>query len=285
MRRRRRRVDARCRSAAGTPTAPPARPAAPAPPPAEVEDVRGRPRSAATRRASCTRPCRSSTGAVSVAAQREVGVDDRAEAFRVAQPHPLADRGQAERRPSAKPFRPMRPPNVHLAAAEPRRRRRRAGCRCASNETRAVDRLERSAAAKVPDPAVGDAWRCRRTRGLSSGPLICACSAAVPRLRMSRKKPCRMPRLASPVASTASVVGVERRPARRAAARCPRRPAAAGRSRARAGSSDSSIGPSLRQRVVEQLQVELLDARARRPDDRCWRARRRRGSCRWRPRW
>ena len=96
---------------------------------------------------------------------------------------------------------------------------------------------------------------------------------------MLRKNPCRMPRFASPVASTATVPSCSCT----LPPICSRVPSPATRRRPISSTcwfSASSIGPSLASGVVEQLQVELLDPRADHAGDRHRRARRRRGRCR-----
>ena len=121
--------------------------------------------------------------------------------------------------------------------------------------------------------------------GLSSEPVTPAVSVAAPELRRSRKNPCRIPRLASPVAFTSIVLSCEVD----AAGDAELRPVAAKFELADLGDVTVQVeldrSPSLLQLVVEQRQVEILDARFDDAAGRGWSARRRRGPCRRRPRW
>ena len=113
---------------------------------------------------SCTTTVPLSTSALIVPCSAEIGVDDRAEPFGIAHRHALADRRQAEVPDARSRSRPMRPPKVTLP---PPSRPVTSSMRMplASNETRAVDRFERVRQREMPEPPVGDAWRCRRTPG------------------------------------------------------------------------------------------------------------------------
>ncbi len=133
-------------------------------------------------------------------------------------------------------------------------------------------------------------WRMRpsvivalpENSGCASGPSTAAVSSARPEPRTSRKKPCRMPRFASPVACSAI--------------RCVAQADGARQTRSRVSSPTSCSSSTLHavliereadrrgvlQRVVEQPHVERVDGAVDEQMIDVRRARRRRGSSRWR---
>ena len=129
--------------------------------------------------------------------------------------------------PGAIAVQPDAAAEPHAPAAHPRRSRRRAGCRRASNVMRPLIASSECGSEK---------WRMRpsvivalpENTGWRSGPSIVAVSSARPELRMSRKNPCRMPRFASPAACERDSLVVRGRPCPLTSQlACPRRRAAA----------------------------------------------------------
>ena len=95
------------------------------------------------------------------------------------------------------PAAELHPPAAH-------RRRHVVEADAAGVETdRAVDRVERVGHREVPDPAVGDRRAAGEHAAGAAGRRSTRSARRVPTPRTSRKKPCRMPRLASPAACSA----------------------------------------------------------------------------------
>ena len=145
-------------------------------------------------------------------------------------------------RPIAKPFEPDAAAELHVAAAEAAGDAFEPDALGVEGD-RAVDRLERVRQREVAEPAVDDRRRAAEHRRVERSGDLRRAAWRVPRLRMSRKNPCRMPRLASPSASMRDPVLVAGRRVRRPAAACPRRRAAADRSRRRADPARARSAP------------------------------------------
>ena len=204
----------------------------------------GRPRSAAARRRRGRRPTPPSTGADDVAAQPEVRVDVRAEALRDSGGASVRRRRSGSARRGTNPFEADPPAEHDLATGHARGQILQADAACRRTRSMPLIASSPCGSRQVPDAAVGDARTAGKLRlrersvdlGLAAPPCRgCAGCGRTPGgcrgspRRWLRPRPCRR-------------AAARCRPS---AAGCRRRRRAAGRSRARDCSSDSSIGPSL----------------------------------------